>query len=42
MAEPCCTVNRYDRRHHSPACRFYQPTLRERLVAWIREAVSRG
>ena len=41
MAEPCCTVNQWDRRRHAPACRFYQPTLRERLAAWILGRATR-
>ena len=41
MNPPCCTVNQWDRRHHAPTCRLYQPTLRERLVAWIFRWVTR-
>lgn len=34
MADPCCTVNHWDRRKHAPGCRFYRSAL-SRLLSFL-------
>ena len=39
MADPCCTVNHWDRRKHAPGCRFYRSAL-SRLLSLIAAVVT--
>lgn len=39
MADPCCTVNRWDRRKHARGCRFYRSAL-SRLLSLIAAVVT--
>ena len=40
MADPCCTVNHWDRRKHAPGCRFYRSAL-SRLLSFLAGLVVR-